>query len=444
MKYSEFKWNETGLAIIFGGDAAARSAFCETFAATHRNYRTSVLDILESRKKGFLQKDPIVTELLIANTPRAQRAAFQQQLNAQMGKLGLDTYQYRKPYSMANGTRYLWSVLADALWGNRCFLISDDGSDDDHATALQTVKWLMSLDARMSVVWFTGCSEETFYDYYYYLDACTDFWRAEQGGLTRVSRAAIVEQRAELRRQEEERKERLRKEEEARQERLRKEEEERRARLEAEMQVEMDAAAKARKEVRFGDALEIYESLIAKDWVPAMEEAAKLYMHMLGKEAPQKQIERGTQLCLRARTSECWLLLAERSVTSKQGLIAMGSDKLTQEEKEQVVQALTEAAGYYKMAVEAEATADALYKAALFHLRYAFHGYTVYHNANGTQNRFGENYTHDRAIPYIKRLIALCESTKDRKAIGHRISLAHASKEYYTRAEQEYRAENNT
>ena len=367
MNYNEFKWNENGLAMIYNAGQSARNDFDAAFATTHRDFLSNTVNTILSYKKGFLQKERTIVEFLIEQTPKAQRTGFAQALSQQMGRLNLTQFKDRKPKAMGSATIYRWAVLADVLWGKRKFIVRDDGSENSHIAAKQIVRWLLSIDPKMSVVWLSGCSEETLLEDPMNLRYCIDFWRVEQGGLTVVHTAELHERKNAI-------------------------EAERLARLEAEITPKMERARVLKNDKKYSEALAIYDSLCEQGWKPAMVEAAKLYFYTVDHTFSTSGWERGESLCERADTVESILMLGD--FKDFQANYAMrDSTANTSAEKRYIGNCLTKAIKCYENAAGRNSV-EGCYKAASLLLQYTNDpSYTL-------------PYSENDAITYIKQLLA--------------------------------------
>ena len=374
MNYNDFKWNENGLAMIYNADKSVQDAFDAAFATTHRDFLSNTFNTISSYKKGFLQKDRTIVQFLVEQTPKAQRIGFAQALSQQMGRINLTQYKDRKPTSMASETKYRWAVLADALWGKRKFIVRDDGSEYSHIAAKQIARWLLSIDPRMSVVWLTGCSEETLLEDPMNLRYCIDFWCAEHGGLTAVRTAELYERKKAI-------------------------ETERMARLEAEMTPKMERALVLKNTQKYSEALAIYDSLSEQGWKPAMVEAAKLYFHTVDRAFSNSSWERAESLCERADTVESMLLLGDFK-ENQAGSNMRNITEKTKEQKNYIYNCLLKAAKCYKKAADRNSV-DGCYKAASLLMQYGSRKDEEVGDPSYTLP-----YSINDAIPYIKQLLA--------------------------------------
>lgn len=374
MNYNEFIWNEYGLAMIYNADKSAQDDFYAAFATTHRDFLSNTMNTISGYKKGFLQKDRTIVEFLIEQTPKAQRTSFAQALSQQMGRINLTQFKDRRPTSMGDQARYRWAVLADALWGKRKFIVRDDGSESSHIDAKQLVRWLLSVDPKMSVVWLSGCSEETLLEDSMNLRYCINFWRVQQDGLAVVHTADLRQQKNDI-------------------------EAERMARLEAEMAPKMENARKLARDKKYSEALSIYEALSEQGWKPAMVEAANLYFYNVDHTFSTSGWERGESLCERANTVESKLLLG--SFKETQATSAMRNNKETgRDQVNYIINCLTKAVRCYMNAADRNSVEGCYYAASLL-MQYGASADEEVGNS-----RYTLPYSQNDAIAYIKQLLA--------------------------------------
>ncbi len=415
MKYSDFRWDRTGVVIVYGADESARKAFRETFASTHRDFCSTTFDYIRNYKKGFLQRDRTIVEVLVDHVPKAQRAAFAEKLKGQIDRVGLTTFKDRTPKAMAGDSQYRWTVLASALQGQRKLLVYDSGDAASHSGAMQMVRWLYGYDAKMSVVWLTGIPEETLLEEPFFLNIGAAFYSAENGGLTEITRDEMLEKKEshEIRKQQIEA--------------------ERRARWEAEMAAKMEKGIALEKAEKYVEALAVYEPLCEERYIPAMLAAAKLYFASKGSQFFLDQWDRAKVLCRRADTAESWIVMGDHEARNMSKAIEDYNKNPSQDDKHHLVNRLAEAGYCYRQAAET-GSPEGIYKAAEFHLMY---NYSRYDSKTG----FRFNYTQADALPYIKQLIAMKEAGRAGVHL-HLIDIQIRYGKQYEKALKEYREEN--
>jgi len=412
MKYEEFKWEGRGFIVVYGASAEQRDAFADTFARCNPQYRTKIFDFIVNYKKGFLRKERTILELLLEKTPKSRRAEVERQYRHQMDAMGLSEYQYRRPHSMGSGTVYMWTILFDALWGCRYFLIRDDGSDGSKERALRTARWLQQFDPNLSVVWLTGCPEEKLMDPILPNEDANYFWyafrmlRLENGGLTPIDKQALAAELQEMHARELER-------------------------LAALMAEKLQAAKELEQADRHAEALAAYEALGAEGSEEAMYRAARLYFAGKGSGTRSDQDKTAESLCRRAGTAEAWILLGDH-IMDKMKLYE--EKDLTKTEKKIAVGYLLEARVCYANAAEQDSAKGCL-KAARLHLQYSFRRWTD----NPYNQGYNESYSRLSAIPYIKRLLAMRDS--GRFVHLELLELQLLNGEIYERAETQYNIE---
>ena len=407
MKYEEMNWGQRGAAVVYVKNPDERQAFIEAFEKTHSGWRTRILDCILHYKKGFLQKDRIITKFLVEKTPKAQRSEVEQKIEQCIERLDLTEYRHRKPNAMGASAMYMWSLLADALWGQNRFLVWDDGTTS-RGRAVRMVKWLKEYKPESTVVWLTCCPDEEVLADAEALDLPCRYWKARQGSLIELDYDELLAKK-------------------------RAAEAEQRARWEAEMTEKKARADALLQEKQDQEALAIYQVIASEGWGPAMVPAARL----LYKYGTEEQKEEAQRLCRRAGTAEGWIQLGDWKMEAFQKLEKSskdaGREKLGTGEKHIAIDRLYDAVTYYQRAAEKD-DPEACYKLVELHLRYTFS-----RESSASWDSF--SYTSDNALPYIKQLIAMKEAGME----GVHLYLIDIQIRYgkqYERALKEYREEN--
>ena len=214
MRSIDFKWSDTGYVLVC---CTSREA-CTDFAAEYlrRNADTAggVADFISGYRKGFLQKEPTISELLVSQRPRKERAEFQKRMEQHLAELGLEMYKYRRPKSIGGEALRCWSCLYAALTGAKKFLLMDFGTPESIQTTARLAKWLQNVCDECSIVWVSATDDETvlcqeIFPYCgSHLYRCRDMWRLEGDRLTAIDRDALRARHeaavaAEIRRREE-------------------------------------------------------------------------------------------------------------------------------------------------------------------------------------------------------------------------------------------------
>lgn len=393
MRMEEFLWNEPGYVLVCTASRDEGMAFADAYLRRNVDTEGGILSCIRNYKTGFLRKKMTITELLVDQRPRSERAAFKQKLEQNLAAAGLADFKYRAPNSMGSETLIRWSCLYAALTGSKKLLVRDDGSPKSGQSTAQLVEWLKAYCAGCSIVWVSASdapeslARGIFQHGLTHLNHSRKLWHLQNGSLTELDREEqLANYRARL--------------------------DEERRRQKAARQAEWAAKLKeARRLADAGDypkALDLCEPMVAEG-----SRDACLFVCDLWENSGDDYKSR---LRAEAMVGKCSVPSVLNKLAKKafaDAKMIASKEKVDEETRSVIIHTLEEARKWYSKSASL-GDAEGCYRAAELHLTYEYsRDRTRTYGDDRVVHLEKYSYTEKDAIPYIKQLFAMQESGKE-------------------------------
>ena len=417
MNANTFVWDQRGYALIYGFTREQLWDFSGAYLARNLKICGKIYDCITNYKKK--RKYETIVDVLVEQMPRKERKDFKENLLRHSKQAGLEKYISRAPYSMGGNVGTAWTCLSAALQGEKKFIVYDYGSYDDCVQTACLVKWLLSYDSNISILWLSSGTEEVltwnvFPNGQSHVDGAGALLYMNGGEFETADKEAVIA-RYEARLAEE------------------------RARKEAEMAAKLQQAADLEKAGHWQEAFDQCMALAEQGYKEAGNRVVRMCLSKIRHNQNSYEYrELAKKAALESGSGEAFVMLGDYAME----IIKKHEDPTCRDKdyKSFMVYNLKDAHDYYYNAAGL-GSAEGCYKGARLHLSYTFStGYSITNSEGRTTYHERHDYDKSSSIYFIKKLLAM--EDKGENVDCYLVPLyIFDSDGYVRRARQEYEQE---
>lgn len=422
MEYKEFRIENNGCTVIYGGTKEERDIFEKAFLSQNPEYQLQVLPCLRTVKKGLFGKKKTLLDTFLGEVSKSEKAEMEHRLKKQSSTLTISPMLNYNADQLSYAQKLLWSYVFEVAAGRKTFLFRDDTDPFNDVDICELVSYLQVCAGlnNFRIVWITArkipdfmetivpdksvaiYSDELFRSLIKdasILDKCNHLYRLQYGSIYAEDRDALYQELKEQKQAEWEE-------------------------IKHDATPKLEEAKRLEQNGRFTDALIIYKSLLPANIPEAIFSAGRLICDH-GLKDPT--IGSGMSLILTATDKYNYAPACIYLGDWEMANLEKSMENSHHSESAYDITTLKLAENYYSRAAK-YSSAEGAYKAASLHLRFT------------TTENYDGDVSHDicseNAIPYIQKLMELKE--KGDADAGYYLTMLQMKNPEIYRAAQTY------